>query len=45
MDGNSDIKVNVSIHAPLKGATFAKLASAIAFVVSIHAPLKGATVF
>ncbi len=33
----------VSIHAPLKGATFAKLASAIAFVVSIHAPLKGAT--
>ena len=36
--------IDVSIHAPLKGATATFLYKAVdVFIVSIHAPLKGAT--
>ena len=34
----------VSIHAPVKGATFQTRISGSYHVVSIHAPVKGATV-
>ena len=33
----------VSIHAPLKGATYVELSQGNKKTVSIHAPLKGAT--
>ena len=36
-------KPKVSIHAPVKGATFEPRLVALTLVVSIHAPVKGAT--
>ena len=33
----------VSIHAPVKGATFVRPAATAGVDVSIHAPVKGAT--
>ena len=34
---------NVSIHAPVKGATVVEIARVRVVHVSIHAPVKGAT--
>ena len=36
--------MNVSIHAPARGATSATLRSTVASMVSIHAPARGATI-
>ena len=33
----------VSIHAPVKGATYKHKLTTIDYMVSIHAPVKGAT--
>ena len=33
----------ISIHAPVKGATFHKYLRQVFFFISIHAPVKGAT--
>ena len=33
----------VSIHAPVKGATSLDLEAVVMLIVSIHAPVKGAT--
>ncbi len=35
--------VNISIHAPMLGATFQQLLELISFLISIHAPMLGAT--
>ena len=35
--------INVSIHAPVVGATDEALSLAVAYRVSIHAPVVGAT--
>ena len=34
---------DISIHAPVKGATSEAEPSGLKFVISIHAPVKGAT--
>jgi len=39
------IFLEVSIHAPVKGATAIIVATPNRFEVSIHAPVKGATAF
>jgi len=39
------LKRGVSIHAPVKGATFHCSVYATVSVVSIHAPVKGATTY
>ena len=38
-----DMTNKISIHAPMKGATFISHALQYANVISIHAPMKGAT--
>ena len=44
-DGSSYlIPMNISIHAPVKGATDAQQKLAQLYEISIHAPVKGATV-
>jgi len=35
--------INISIHAPLRGATSSMMVPVIVGVISIHAPLRGAT--
>ena len=38
------IHTAISIHAPVKGATWSAVTNAdIAYYISIHAPVKGAT--
>ena len=37
------ILLDISIHAPLRGATCAKRVKHVARLISIHAPLRGAT--
>ena len=37
--------IEISIHAPAKGATYALLGTDISVHISIHAPAKGATYF
>ncbi len=37
------VPIPVSIHAPVRGATFAVPRNKFAFCVSIHAPVRGAT--
>ena len=36
---------DISIHAPVKGATQLGLTIHIAILISIHAPVKGATTY
>ena len=43
MAGVFDDIFNVSIHAPVKGATLKMLGQVVGLDVSIHAPVKGAT--
>ena len=38
-------QVNISIHAPTRGATLTDLGYEVQFKISIHAPTRGATVF
>ena len=33
----------ISIHAPVKGATFDRITKRVTITISIHAPVKGAT--
>jgi len=35
--------VDISIHAPVKGATYCTKYTYAKYVISIHAPVKGAT--
>ena len=34
---------DISIHAPVKGATKEESTSKLLYIISIHAPVKGAT--
>ena len=42
-DNKVYIIIDISIHAPVKGATALQLASIQGCLISIHAPVKGAT--
>ena len=37
------LKLGISIHAPVKGATISSLRARLSARISIHAPVKGAT--
>ena len=39
----SHLSDNISIHAPVKGATVHAYKESLAYQISIHAPVKGAT--
>ena len=40
-----DLRLHISIHAPVKGATLAEGFERLSWLISIHAPVKGATVW